>query len=115
MIDAAMKEEFLEAIAWASFLSVATILCTLFPFLFIGMKGYFYGVSNLLLLEFGVMLVVGGCLMGRQPLREEDRYDSEGKPVDSWSRALTGKKALIASLFIALLAGVFYLLGILFQ
>ncbi|MBS3795412.1 MAG: hypothetical protein KGY80_10965 [Candidatus Thorarchaeota archaeon] len=114
MVDQSITEEILEAISWASLLSVVTMLFMLFPFLLIGLPGYFSGISNLLLLEFGIMLLIGGCLMGRQPLHDGDRYDSEGKPVDSWRRALIGRKALIASLFVLLLAGVFYLLDSIF-
>ncbi len=108
---ARFKNEVWEAASWASIVSVATMAIVFIPFLMLGSYGFFYMVSNLMLLEFGIFLVLGGCLMARQPLRDEDRYDADGQPVLSWRWAIIGKKLLIASVFLLGLTGAFFLLG----
>jgi len=74
----------------------------------------FFTASNLMLPEFGVMLLLGACLMSRQPLDETKRYDSEGNATRSWRYTLLGKKTLLASIFLLAFGGLFYLLGLAF-
>ena len=64
-------------------------------------------ISILLILEFGIMLIAGACLMSRQPLEEAERYDSEGNPVQSWKMALIGRRILISSIFVILFSALF--------
>jgi hypothetical protein len=64
-------------------------------------------ISILLILEFGIMLIAGACLMSRQPLEEKDRYDDEGNPIQSWKMALIGRRVLISSIFVILFAALF--------
>ncbi|TFG12025.1 hypothetical protein EU537_10620 [Candidatus Thorarchaeota archaeon] len=72
-------------------------------------SGYsaFYVISILLILEFGIMLIVGALLMSRQPLDDTNRYDDEGHPVQSWRAALIGRTVLISSLFVLAFAALF--------
>ena len=74
----------------------------------------FFTAANFMIPEFGVMLIIGACLMGRQPLDEKKRLDAEGNPTRSWRYALYGKKILIASVILAAFTGLFYILGIVF-
>ena len=74
----------------------------------------FFTAANIMIPEFGVMLIVGACLMGRQPLDNEKRYDAEGNPTKSWRFALIGKKILITSVFLLAFTGLFFLLGLAF-
>ena len=74
----------------------------------------FFTAANLMIPEFGVMLIVGSCLMSRQPLDNEKRFDAEGNPTRSWKYALLGKKILLAAVFLLAFSGLFYLLGLVF-
>ncbi len=67
----------------------------------------FYVISTLLILEFGIMLILGALLMSRQPLDEAKRYDDEGNPVQSWKIALIGRSVLMSSLFVLAFAALF--------
>ena len=93
------QEFVFEPLSYSSLLLIITIGIT-FPvqFLLPGIS-YFGIVSNLLLLEFGSLLILGGCLMARQPLEDENRYDESGEPVTSWRWALRGRMLLIMSIF----------------
>jgi hypothetical protein len=55
-------------------------------------------------LEIGFFLILGGCMMSRQPLKDEDRYDKEGNPTSTWRIALIGRQLLFASLFLFIYA-----------
>jgi hypothetical protein len=50
----------------------------------------------------GVALIVGACLMSRQPLRDEDRLNPDGSHTPAWRRASLGRQLLIAALIIFL-------------
>jgi hypothetical protein len=62
-------------------------------------------------IEIGVLLVVGGCLMARQPLDTEDRYTSDGTPTPGWRIALIGRRLLITAVFLFPYAGLITLVG----
>jgi len=66
-------------------------------------------VSNVLVIEFGAMLILGGCLMARQPLVDELRYDNAGKPTKAWRLAVQGRQILLSSIFVLLFALLFVL------
>jgi hypothetical protein len=74
----------------------------------------FFTAANFMVPEFGLMLVIGSCLMSRQPLEDQKRFDADGNPVQSWRAALLGKKILLASVFLLAFGGFFYLLGMTF-
>ncbi|MFW9805833.1 MAG: hypothetical protein ACFFFK_03830 [Candidatus Thorarchaeota archaeon] len=74
----------------------------------------FFTAANFMIPEFGVMLILGSCLMSRQPLDDSKRYDNEGNPTKSWKYTQYGKKVFIASIFLLAFSGMFYLLGIAF-
>jgi len=74
----------------------------------------FFTAANLMIPEFGVMLIIGACLMARQPLEDEKRYDEEGNPTTSWRFAIIGKKILLASVFLLAFTGLFFILGLVF-
>ena len=74
----------------------------------------FFTVSAYLILEFGVMLILGTCFMARQPLEVEKRFDEYGSPVRSWIWAMRGKKVLFASIFVLIFAFCIGGLGVLF-
>jgi len=74
----------------------------------------FFTAANLMIPEFGVMLIIGACLMGRQPLDDEKRYDEDGNPTKSWQFAIIGKKILLASVFLLAFTGIFFILGLVF-
>jgi hypothetical protein len=69
--------------------------------------------SFYLILEFGMMLILGACLMSRQPLEVEKRYSKKGNPVRSWVWAMRGRKVLFASIFVLMYAICFGGLGML--
>ena len=74
----------------------------------------FFTTSVYLILQFGVMLILGTCFMARQPLDDEKRFDKQGAPVSSWIWAMRGKKVLFASIFVLMFAFVIGGMGTLF-
>lgn len=64
-----------------------------------------YVFASSAFIEIGVLLVVGGCLMARQPLDTEDRYTSDGTPTSGWRIALIGRRLLIAAVLLFPFAG----------
>ena len=108
----AEKSNFLiEIMAVASILAVVDVLVAFLGQLIISEMSVFHTASTLLLFEFAVMLILGGCLMARQPLEDEKRFDADGNPVPAWRMAIIGKKILGASLFTLLLSVLFLILG----
>jgi hypothetical protein len=99
----------LEALAIASVIIVVDLLFGLVVLLGLANASLFLVVSNALTIEFGAMLIIGGCLMARQPLMDEKRYDSSGKPTAAWRFALLGKQVLLSSIFLLLFALMFAL------
>ena len=95
----------------ASVLAVLDILLALLLLMAFGNVSVFYTASNFLFTEFAGMLIIGGCLMARQPLEDSKRYDDNGNLVMSWRVALIGRKLLGASLFVLVLSGLFGILG----
>ena len=56
--------------------------------------------ASLAFLEIGFFLIVGGCMMSRQPLKDEDRFDKDGLPKSAWRLALIGRQMLFAGVFL---------------
>jgi len=56
--------------------------------------------ASLAFLEIGFFLIVGGCMMSRQPLKDEARLDKEGLPTTAWKLALIGRQMLFAAVFL---------------
>ncbi len=56
--------------------------------------------ASYMILEFGVMLILGSCMMARQPLDDDKRLDKDGNPVSAWKWALKGRMVLISSVFV---------------
>jgi hypothetical protein len=63
-------------------------------------------------LELGVLLILGGCLMSRQPLKDEDRYKEDGSPVSTWRLALLGRQAIVTGVFLFIYALVIAVIGL---
>jgi len=99
----------LEAIAISSVIVVVDLLFALLILIGLAGASLFLVVSNALTIEFGAMLIIGGCLMARQPLVDEKRYDSAGKPTAAWRFALLGKQVLLSSIFLLLFGLLFAL------
>ncbi|TFH00161.1 hypothetical protein E4H12_00140 [Candidatus Thorarchaeota archaeon] len=53
-------------------------------------------------LEFGFLLIIGSCLMSRQPLENKDRYNEDGTLTKAWRFALFGQRLMFAALFLFL-------------
>lgn len=51
-------------------------------------------------IEFGVLMIVGGCLMSRQPLHDSGRYTKDGEPTSAWRMARIGKQLLYAGVIL---------------
>jgi hypothetical protein len=102
-----------ESMAFATFLIVIDIITTLIISLAAQIPYSFFSVATLMIPEFAVMFIIGGCLMARQPLEDEARYDKDGNPVRSWRYAILGKKVILSAFFLFIFAGVFTLLAIL--
>ena len=98
----------------SSFLAFINVIIALTIHIAVMTNFDFFTAANMMIPEFGVMLTLGSCLMSRQPLDDEKRFDAEGNPTRSWKYALLGKKVLIASIFLLAFSGLFYLLGLVF-
>ncbi len=59
----------------------------------------------------GVALLVGACLMSRQPLRDEDRLNPDGSHTPSWRMAVIGRQLLIGALIVLLYGIAISLIG----
>ena len=106
-----LQREILESLTYSSFLAVIDIAIGFILFLLNNEVSVFYTTANFLILEFGVFLILGGCLLSRQPLEDEKRYNETGEPVTTWKLAMIGKKLLISSVFLILLAMLFGVLS----
>ncbi len=94
-------------------LALFNILITLIFHIFTASSFDFYTATIPCILEFGLLLLVGACLMSRQPLDDDKRYDEEGNATKSWEYTLFGQKALLMSVFMVPYIGLFYVFGIL--
>ncbi len=65
-------------------------------------------------LEMGILLIMGGCMMSRQPLKDEDRYDEEGNPTSTWKLAMIGRQLIFASLFLFIYASLLAIISLYF-
>jgi len=64
-------------------------------------------------LEIGLLLIVGGCMMARQPLENKDRYAEDGSVTNAWRIALIGKQMLITAFILFLFAAAVAFAGVL--
>ena len=71
----------------------------------------FFDVATILIPEFGVLLIVGSCLMARDPLEDERRYHEDGSPVRAWKYTLIGREVLLVAALLFILMVLFTLLG----
>jgi 1,4-dihydroxy-2-naphthoate octaprenyltransferase len=56
--------------------------------------------ASIAFLEIGCFLIFGGCMMSRQPLKDEDRFDETGQPTSAWRTARFGRQMLFAAVFL---------------
>ena len=66
-------------------------------------------------LEFAIFLIVGACLMARDPLNEEDRLDEFGMPTRGYKMVLFGRVLMISAMLLFLIMGLLFVLGSLFN
>lgn len=71
----------------------------------------FFDVATILIPEFGVLLLVGSCLMARDPLEDERRYNADGTPVRAWKYTLIGREVFLVAAVLFVLMILFTLLG----
>ncbi|MFW9833425.1 MAG: hypothetical protein ACFFEK_05475 [Candidatus Thorarchaeota archaeon] len=62
-------------------------------------------------LEAGFLLVLGGCLTSRQPLRDEDSLNPDGSATRSFRIGNIGKQLLYCALFTFLFGALFSIVG----
>jgi hypothetical protein len=101
----------LETWIIASILAFLNVIIAMIIHLSTATNFDFFTAANFMIPEFGFMLVIGACLMSRQPLEDEKRYDDAGNPVRTWRAALFGQKILLASVFLLAFSGLFFILG----
>ncbi|MGD2073213.1 MAG: hypothetical protein PVG65_06975 [Candidatus Thorarchaeota archaeon] len=103
----------LESMIFTAFLIVVDIILSFTISVVTQIPYSIFAVASLMIPEFGFMFVLGGCLMSRQPLKDEERYDQQGNMVRSWRFAILGKKVLLSAFFLFIFAGLFTFLGLL--
>jgi hypothetical protein len=114
MIDMSRTKLLIETWILASVLAFINFIIALIIHIATVTNFDFFTAANFMIPEFGVMLIVGACLMSRQPLEDSKRFDAEGNPTKSWKYAILGKKILLASVFLLAFSGLFFILGIVF-
>ncbi len=62
----------------------------------------YFTASSLAFIELALMLILGGCLMARQPLDNKDRYDSDGNFTKEWKMFRLGRQFLLAAILLFL-------------
>jgi len=62
-------------------------------------------------LELGVFLIIGGCLVSRQPLNDLARYKEDGEPTSTWKRTRLGRQLLFAAFVLFLYVGAISILS----
>ncbi len=67
--------------------------------------------GNLGFLELGILLIVGGCLMSRQPIDETARYTKDGTPTTAWKMTRIGRQLLFAALILFVYIGLLSILS----
>lgn len=102
-----------ESTIFTSFLVVIDIILTLIISITTQFPFSIFWVATLMIPEFGVMFILGGCLMARQPLKDEDRFDKEGTMVRSWRYTIIGKKLLFSAFLLFIFAALFTFIGVL--
>lgn len=65
-------------------------------------------------IEIAVLLIVGGCLMSRQPLQDMGRLEEDGSYSSAWRIALYGRQMLLAAMILFLYLMILSLVGYLF-
>ncbi|MBN2229173.1 MAG: hypothetical protein JW779_06225 [Candidatus Thorarchaeota archaeon] len=63
-------------------------------------------------LEVGIALIVGGCLMARQPLDNKDRYTDSGEDTPAWRMAKLGRVILVTGAILFLYTAIIALAGL---
>jgi hypothetical protein len=64
-------------------------------------------------IELAFLFVIGGCLMARQPLKDEKRFDEHGNPMITWKLALWGKRIIFTAFLMLIFAIAFAVADIL--
>ncbi len=63
-------------------------------------------------LEMGIFLILGACLMSRQPLKDEDRYKEDGSPKTSWKMAIIGRQLIFTGIFLFTFAAIIAIISL---
>ena len=106
-----VRKGLLEALAYASLILVLDIFVALLSFFVNPAVWVLYSASNFVIVEFAILLIIGGCLAAREPLDDEKKTDEYGKPTESWKAAMLGKKMLVTALILLLYGAVLVVLG----
>ncbi|MFW9927501.1 MAG: hypothetical protein ACFFDM_12180 [Candidatus Thorarchaeota archaeon] len=62
----------------------------------------YFIASGLAFIEIALLLILGGCLMARQPLDDRNRYDSDGNFTKEYKMFRLGRQFLLASVLLFL-------------
>ncbi|MCK5152195.1 MAG: hypothetical protein KAQ65_10150 [Candidatus Thorarchaeota archaeon] len=101
----------IESLAIASILAVISLFVAFIFYLGNQTILVLPSAASYMILEFGVMLILGSCLMARQPLDDDKRLDKDGNPVTAWKWAIRGRMVLVSSVFVLFLGIVLAFLG----
>ncbi len=102
----------LESMAVASLVTVVSIVIGFLGFLFNPSYNMLSTATAILFAVFAIMLIIGACMMAREPLDDEKKYDAEGNPVPAWKITLIGRKILLSGVFIFIFSLLFFALDL---
>ncbi len=104
-----------EAAATGSVVAVVNVFVALLLFLIDPTVLVIRTASNFLFVEFAIMLIIGGCLMSREPLSDVTDNASDANrgvhDVTFYKMAQLGRKLLLTSLFVFIFGALFALAG----
>ena len=100
----------LESLTAASILAVISIVAGFIGYLVDSGIEMLTTATAILFVAFAIMLILGGCMMAREPLDDAKKYDADGKPVAAWRITLIGRKILLAGVFTFVFSFLFFIL-----
>lgn len=101
-----------ESMTIASLLALVDIIIGFISYLINPSFGMLSTTSTFLFIEFALMLIVGGCMMAREPLEDEKKFAPDGNPVVGWRMTLIGRKILLGGAFAFLFSLLFFALDL---
>ena len=97
------KDEILKALKITIILTIINIIMGVIWILVDSTSQVSSTSTGIGFLELAIFLIVGACLMARDPLKEEERFDEVGMPTTGFKMVLYGRILLISAMLLFLM------------